>query len=338
MLSPEAVAGSARLSVFQREGATVSASRLEKYATCPYQYFMHYTLNVDPVEEPEDIERIDNMQRGSLIHEILQKFLVELGPDDPPRAEARERHLQTLMRIAREEGDERVRRGVTGRPLIWRMDKKAIDEDLIRWYDHDARYATETGMAPGAFEARFGPPGYGFGDEDPHLSSDDPLEIAVDGRTIRLQGRIDRIDWTPDRQRFRVIDYKTGRVRPGRDERLKGGASLQLPIYLRAAARMLGVPEDRGEAQYFFATSRGGFKRHTLTGDELIGLNEDFERILRTIAGGVDAGYFAPKPDKQKHCRYCDYNTICDAQIDRIMKAKTFDDRAQAFIELGEIS
>jgi len=336
MIAGDAVAGARGLSVFQREGASVSASRLETYATCPYRYFLHYTLRITPVEEPEAIERMDHLQRGSLIHEILQKFLVEIAGEGP-RAEARERHLEVLMRIAREEGEERVRRGVTGRPLIWQMDKRLIDDDLVRWYDAEMKDARATGMLPGAFEARFGPGGYGFGMEDASHSTDEPLELNVGGRTVRVQGRIDRIDWNAVRTRFRVIDYKTGRKYAKASDRFAAGTALQLPIYLRAAARMLGLRERDGEAQYFYVSSRGNFGRHVISGEELMASEASFARIIETIAAGVDGGYFAPNPEKRSNCQFCDYRDVCDVQIAQIMKPKMDDPRAAAFIALEGI-
>jgi RecB family exonuclease len=335
MIDRDAIAAALRSSTFQYDDRTVSASRLEMYADCPYKYFMRYALRIEPVDEPEDIERMDNLQRGSLVHEILQKFLTAIGRDDPPRPDARERHLQVLMDIARDEGDERVRRGVTGRPLIWRMDQKAINEDLVRWYDLEAVDGVTSGMTPGAFEARFGPAN-GFGLEDETLSSDEPLAIDVNGRVVRVQGRIDRIDWSDD-GRFRVIDYKTGKKNARPSDRFKHGTMLQLPIYLRAAARMLDRPEADGEAQYFYVSSKGNFGRHRMSGDELMAAQAEFDQVLTTIADGVDTGFFAPNPDIQGHCRYCDYKDVCDAQIDRIMKPKMGDPRAEAYVALEEV-
>lgn len=338
MITESAIDAAMRDSVFAKEDRSVSASRLETYAVCPYRYFLHYTLGVTPVEEPEDIERIDALQRGSLVHEILQRFLETLGREDPPRIEARERHLDVLKRIAQEQGDERVKRGVTGRPLIWEMDKRAIDEDLVRWYDAELKDAPRSGMLPGAFEARFGPPGYGFGQQDEALSTDEPLALRVGERTIRVQGRIDRVDWPADRSRFRVIDYKTGAKYVKTDQRFAAGTALQLPIYLRAAAEMLQLRPEDGESQYFYVSSKGGFGRHTLTGEELLDAEAEFHQVLDTIAGGVEQGYFAPKPEKDNNCRYCDYNAVCDAQIKRIMDNKNADDpRAVQFIALEQI-
>ncbi len=332
--SEESVAAAAARSPFAR-GDAVSASRLETYATCPYRYFLRYGLGIEPVEEPEAIERMDHLQRGTLIHEILQRFLARIGRDDPPRADRRAEHMRILYEIAREAGEERVRRGVTGRPLIWAMDKRAIDEDLDRWYGYEVREIEGSGMLPGAFEARFGRMMYGTDDEDTALSDDEPLAIDADGREVKLLGRIDRIDWDAARARFRVIDYKTGKYY--KKNTLDRGESLQLPIYLHAAARMLGLLPSQGEAQYFYSTSRGEFKRHSITGAAVEDARSAFDQVLTTIADGADNGFFAPNPE-QNHCMWCDYKDVCDARVGRIMQKKRGDARGAAYRALEEIS
>jgi RecB family exonuclease len=333
--SDEAAAAAAARSPFAK-GDAVSASRLEMYATCPYRYFLRYGLGIEPVDEPETVDRMDHLQRGSLIHEILQKFLDRIGRDDPPADARRGEHLRILMEIARDSGEARVRRGVTGRPLIWQMDKLAIDEDLDRWYGYEVRDALSSSVLPGAFEARFGKMMYGLGDEDGSLSTDEPLQLLAGGRPIRLLGRIDRVDWDEERTRFRVIDYKTGKVNRKKSSFLERGEALQLPIYLHAAARMLDVPPEAGDAQYFYATSRGDFKRHTIDGPDITAKRGQFEQVLSTIAEGVDAGYFAPNPE-HGHCQWCDYKDVCDTRIQRIMQRKAGDPRSNAYRALEEI-
>jgi RecB family exonuclease len=314
-------------------GSPVSPSRLEKYAGCPYQYFLAHTIGIRRIDEPEEIERIDHLQRGSLIHDILQRFLERIGRSDPPRHERRDAHIAILLDVSREVGADYEDRGVTGKPLYWRMDKRRIDDDLVRWYDAEA--ADTSGLTPGAFEVRFGPSYGGLGDEDKTLSRDEPIELSIDGRPIRVQGRIDRIDWDGEGTRFRVIDYKTGKFR--QRGVLDGGKALQLPIYLLAAAELLNLPREAGESQYFHCTSGGGYRRHVIAGTALRDASDDFDRVLTTIADGVDGGYFAPNPETER-CRYCDYRTVCDKKIERIAGRKAGDARSKAFIAMSDIT
>ena len=334
MIGHDAIAAALASSPFT---GAVSPSRLETYAECPYRYFLRYSLRLDPVEEPEAVEQINALERGSLIHEILEKFLRAICPDDPPSAAARDRHLPQLLALAHDEGRKREQRGVTGNALIWKIHERQIHEDLIRWYDAEVKNGEPAGLTPRGFEVSFGPMPYGRnGDEDP-LSTTEPIVVDAGARQIRLQGRIDRIDFDDERTRFRVIDYKTGRA--STKETFDHGRALQLPIYLRAAATLLGIDEEEGAAEYFFATGRGDYKRQSFTGEQLAQRRPEFEQVLRTIADGIDGGYFAPNPGKNKAaCRYCDYVTICDTRIDRIMDRKKDDPRAAQFIALEEIS
>jgi ATP-dependent helicase/DNAse subunit B len=316
----------------------VSPSRLEMYATCPYRYFMRYTLGVNPVSEPEAIERLDALERGSLIHAILEGFLKQIGRDDPPSLDARIRHLALLREVAAKEAQTREVRGVTGRPLIWEMDKQQIDDDLVRWYDAELKDAARTDLRPGAFEAGFGGPRFGgHTDDESPLSTLDPVVISAGGRELLLQGRIDRIDWDAERAHFRVIDYKTGNY--SSKTAFEHGTALQLPVYLRAAAQILGIEALRGEAQYFYVSTNGGYRRPGITGEQDAARTGEFVQILTTIGDGVDGGFFAPNPGKTKtNCTFCDFKDVCDTGIDRIAARKLGDARGAAYRALEDIS
>ena len=117
------------------------------------------------------------------------------------------------------------------------------------------------------------------------------------------------------------------------------GTAMQLPVYLAAAAQILGIDALRGEAQYFYVSSAGGYKRPGITGEESAARNGEFVQILSTIAEGVDGGFFAPHPGKAKtNCTWCDFKDICDSNIDRIADRKTGDTRGDAYRALEEIS
>ena len=333
MLDPAAAAQAAAIA-FARD-KPVSPSRLEMWASCPQRYFLRYALGLQPVEEPEAIERLDPLARGSLIHAILERFLDGLGRDDPPRSDARARHVAVLREVAADECRKREAAGVTGRPLIWAMDQKQIDDDLVRWYELEVKEGGKTAFRPGAFEVGFGGVGYGTGHES-SLSIAEPLVVRAGGRDLMFQGRIDRVDWDEARENFRVIDYKTGSPR---DKAAFGkGRAMQLPIYLRAAAQALQIEPEHGEAQYFYVSSKGGFKRKSISGEELAARSADFEQVLTTVADGVDSGFFAPNPEKDRsNCMWCDFKDVCDAKIDRIAQRKSNDARGNAFRALQEI-
>src|SRR4029079_3491632 len=107
------------------------------------------------------------------------------------------------------------------------------------------------------------------GEPEGALSRDEPIAIALDGRTLHVAGRIDRIVWDEHQTRFRIVDYKTGRVRDERSGRLLGGRMLQLPLYVLAGAELLGMDAANGAAAYVYPTRRGGFTSFEWTGEHL---------------------------------------------------------------------
>lgn len=73
------------------------------------------------------------------------------------------------------------------------------------------------------------------------LSREEPIEIQAGARTLRLNGRMDRLNWDQERTAFRVVYYKTGRMGDEKAGQLQGGRMLQLPLYVLAAAQLLGI-------------------------------------------------------------------------------------------------
>ena len=71
------------------------------------------------------------------------------------------------------------------------------------------------------------------------------------GTQVRILGKIDRIDCTPE-GKFVVLDYKTGRT-SGSLSAIREGLSLQLPIYLLAIENLLGTAGlDEGVAGAYY--------------------------------------------------------------------------------------
>ena len=86
-------------------------------------------------------------------------------------------------------------------------------------------------------------------------------------------------------------------------------------------------------------SSRGGYKRAGITGDELEARRGEFVQILSTIAEGVDGGFFAPNPGGKgkPNCSFCDFKDVCDTGIDRIAERKAGDARGDAYRALEAI-
>jgi hypothetical protein len=56
----------------------MAATRLERWATCPFKYFLQDVLGVDEVENPEAALQITPLDLGNLFHDVLERFIVEV--------------------------------------------------------------------------------------------------------------------------------------------------------------------------------------------------------------------------------------------------------------------
>ena len=314
-------------------GTVVSATALESWAACPHAYFMRYLLGVDPVEDPERELRVSALERGDLIHAVLDRFLKECAlAGEPPRpGEAwGEDRRRRLVEVAEAVFGERERQGRVGQPIFWEWERRRIRDELLEFLDRDEGFRREMECRPWASEKRFAMPGRGEGE-----CPEPPVDVVLpDGRELRLRGAVDRIDVTGSGGLV-VIDYKTGGSRTygglgepplllyaGGSRRRSGEGALprlQLPIYARAARRAAtelgvaarGAPSCDGEpelapvtAGYWFVTVAEKYR--WLSVPITSAVEEEMVWIVGAIADGIAAGVFPANPPAEG-TGYCDY-------------------------------
>jgi ATP-dependent helicase/nuclease subunit B len=320
----------------------LSPTRLETYATCPYRFYLQSVLGLAEVEEPEAVERISTLDRGSLIHAILSRFLSESRDELPPDETTLETLRTRLLATAEATCDDWEQRGAAGYALLWEFDKAAIFEDLETWFEREIAAFRRGGILPQAFEVRFGANWFGNSDEDDGFSVDEPVTVPIETGELRFPGRIDRIDWNADRTMFRVVDYKTGRAQGYTPDRFSQGTKLQLPIYLLAASHALqrhgiDIPWEAGEAEYSFPTRRGEFKHVRFSGSTLTRRWDEFEQLLGDLSDQIARGDFHPEPgDKGSNCTYCPGRHVCDQRIVGISTRKA-EAREPRFLRIHEV-
>jgi ATP-dependent helicase/nuclease subunit B len=316
------------------QGSVTSPTRLETWASCPHRYLLEHLLQVKVPQDPERALIMSPLDRGSLVHEVLERFLAETirdgGPEGAWTAEERDR----LRDIAEEVCDRYENRGLTGRSVFWRRDRTLLLADLERFLDEDDRRRARLRTRPIATELRFGLPGWGA----------EAVRFPLpDGRSVGFRGSADRVDRAADGTLF-VTDYKTGRASKYKglsaDDPHQRGTRLQLPVYATAARTSHGTPATRVHAGYWFVTDKGGFD---WIGYELTSAVEtEVGGVLATIADGISAGVFPAHPPPQRsyggyrECDYCDPDGLGAGDRRREWDRKRADPALAPYVALAE--
>ncbi len=302
-------------------GEVMSASRLQKWASCPFAYFLSYVLDLSDRDDPERIIQISAMDKGSLVHEVLERFIAAAlarpgGPPAPSEAWT-PADLDRLHTVAAEVFATYEARGVTGRRLTWRITQQEVLADLDELLRRDTAYRAARGVVPVAVEMPFGMDGAA------------PLVVQLpSGRELRFRGKVDRVD--AGAGHHVVLDYKTGKgvkykKLEGEGDAVLAGTALQLGLYAEAVRARLGGGDM--EAYYWLATSDGGFARrgYPWTGER----RERFLQVLETIVDGVEAGTFPGVPGQydsffrsHDNCSHCAFDDLCPRDRDDHAEAK----------------
>ena len=320
------------------EGAVVSPTSLESWAACPFRYFLGSVLRLSALETPEETAVISALERGSLVHGILERFVSEAeksGTAPRPGAPWGERGHRSLMAIADEAFADAEARGVTGKPLLWELAKQDIRDDLATFLEAEAQLRKDALTGSVRTEARFG-----MGGSSP--------EVTDEATGLRFRGIIDRLDVSAAGDSVVVIDYKTGSASPYKDledDPIDRGKRLQLGVYSLAARRIV-AGASVVQAAYWFTTNRGGFAlypRKLLDIDDA-DTSERFRYGVSTIVEGIRAGVFPANPGEPgnrgepQNCTYCDFDSLCPSRRVDLWRRKKRDPLLDSYVRLAEDS
>ena len=230
---------------------SMSASRLEQFNRCPFAHYLKYGLKAK--ERPESKE--EAADAGTFLHDALDAFLKlvkEKGLNWAVLTDAdADRLVDEIMPplIAAHNDGIFVRDVRLREALFLRIESvKKCARSIVKQMQVGSYLPFETELA--------------FGPDAPFPAL---LLQTDDGRTVKLYGRIDRVDKSADGH-YRIIDYKMGdrKFEPGK---IEAGLSLQLPLYLAAVE---GLDGQMGGMYYMPlslpAAKEGEEKRHVLRG------------------------------------------------------------------------
>lgn len=198
-----------------------SISRFEKYASCPFAYYVQYGLKA----KERQVFEVTAPDMGSFLHKVIERFADLLQTKGMSwRKLEKEWCLQTVAQLVEELLEE-----LPGNVLNSSKRYKYIAERLKKVAGRSvwviAQHISRSKFEPLGHEL-----GFGANDKLP------PITIELkSGEKIILNGRIDRIDTmkTGDGTYVRIIDYKSGAKRFKLSD-VYHGLQIQLITYLDA--------------------------------------------------------------------------------------------------------
>lgn len=302
-----------------------SISQLETYATCPFKYFLERVLKIEITEEPD--EEIEAVEIGSLLHAILFEFYVEIRDKNIIIKNCSDKIFKIAENSIFKIAEKHVSEITKDSPFAFFEEEKIFGINSERKNSLLYKFLVneredESNRNPNYFEVSFG---VKDNEHDELLYSDEPLNYE----NIELRGKIDRIDINKNEKTFEVIDYKSGSKKARKSE-IEKGTSLQLPVYIWAVKTLLNdelgeeyspkamsiynlkYQEDYfGRNPFYISGSRKADFDPTPALNELVDIALDH---VKKSVENIMAGNFPLTPfieEKDKVCRYCNYNTIC---------------------------
>jgi RecB family exonuclease len=266
--------------------AVWSATRLESYRTCAFQFFSQYALRLRELDQ--ELDSADAAIRGSVIHSILHDAL------EPLVAEGRPLTPDTLNEAVarlRANGPDIWNRAPQelgfGRAALWRLDGEAILEQIELLLQREAYNSVRSGVARviGA-EKQI----------EASLPLDPPMRVAA---------TVDRLDAGEDL--IVIVDYKSGREIPR--SHVVDGRRVQLQLYSylareetqagRVIARYAWL--DPAMRQWDINSSR----------PEDASVIDDVVAVAQEVRNSVESGDFRVNPQVQTCPTYCSFHHIC---------------------------
>ena len=233
-------------SASQAEANTLrsSASRLEQFAACPFQFFLRSGLKI----EERIQQKLDAKTLGSFQHAILEKFHRRVQAQgrrwrDFAPQEARELIAQIAAKLA-----GAFQQGVFQKNEASQFSREIAGERLQEFIAVAIQWMRQYDFDPHTAELAFGGKNDDVG----------PWTIPLgEGARLALSGKIDRLDVLRrlGKTAAIIIDYKSGNVAPD-PVLLRHGIQLQLFVYLNAIAQH---PEIAGRLKIGYLNPAGAF-------------------------------------------------------------------------------
>ncbi|MCL2119695.1 MAG: PD-(D/E)XK nuclease family protein, partial [Planctomycetaceae bacterium] len=189
----------------------IRVTEFRDYLQCPFRYYLRHRLRLNIIDDTA--EELDGGAFGDIAHRVLKLFgrsRIKNSRDAGQIADYLSRQLDAVVKDVY---------GAAHRPVI------AVQVEQLRIRLNAFAVAQAKHAAEGfeILHVEYSPP-----------TEDGSAIVDVDGRPIKLRGRIDRVDFNHHSGKYVLLDYKTTAAgdAPEKTHRQKGEwVDLQLPLY-----------------------------------------------------------------------------------------------------------
>jgi ATP-dependent helicase/nuclease subunit B len=278
-----------------------SPTALERYATCPFQYFAEKVLRLEPMQRLQH-DHLPPLTLGTLVHQSLRlsyERLVLLQWPDDSLTEARVQ--STVQAAVTDTFAAHAASQGTGHALLWTLAREQVTELVAAAVSSDQAEYRVTGFRPVAFEVA--------------AQGIVSLESDTSSVVLKIHGTLDRVDYRAEPPALRIVDYKfkQGNEITAVDRNLAlsavRGFRLQPPLYARMMLPSLPAPTD---VQLLFLAPqwKQPIARSTFDAGLWTGHTGDMIRqTLSTLIQGIGRRDFFILPDG--YCDYCEFSGAC---------------------------
>ncbi|WP_337174006.1 PD-(D/E)XK nuclease family protein [Paludisphaera sp.] len=274
-----------------------SPSQLETYLNCPFQFFCRHVLKLEPIPDRDELDE-DYTARGSILHDILEKFEKRRAEVDPSIPD------EVLLAQAIDEALPPDEDGLGDVGAALRVIERGQVARVVALYARQrAEYHAD---APGSPT----PTHFEFGFGEPGLDHPEPYELRHGDRVMKLSGRVDRVDVIESQPtpRFRVLDYKSGTPPSGKD--VTEYQMIQLPLYAMALEEIL-YGDGRGELMDvgYWGLKEKGYR--PIAFPEWARVRDELRERVFAVIDSIQGGAFPIAPRHEGCEKYCDYRAAC---------------------------
>ncbi len=257
---------------------TYTPNHLQDYMRCPYLFYLKYISAIQSEKVLE--EELYTRRISSILHKVLRDTYFYL---DLKKANASVLFSSFKKRIWKElEGDK-----IVGARPEEKFKIKVLERKMERFFELEAKRFFE-GWIP----------------QKEFLEKDLSGFIDLNGKRIKISGRVDRVDVKGDQ--FCVIDYKLKRIKR-KDYEIKDGNNIQLPLYLYLLKSQKELKDKKVFGLFIYDIFNSELLRVFRESSDII---SDFKDRVKSLISEL----LSHKPFykiKKKECEFCPYYLVC---------------------------